>query len=176
MIGGGSFWRIMSSFRIRPSFSQILDLGVEEARERIVDQVNREAERCEVKSFPGFICLRIPEQDRHFWSPRLNLSLDATEDGKTRVQGTYGPNANVWSLFLYGYLLSGSLGLFSGVLGFAQCMIGMWPWGLWIFGLMVAIAVGLYVFAQFGQKLGARQTFLLHRMYESAMGATVEIR
>lgn len=50
------------------------------------------------------------------------------------------------------------------------------PWGLWIFGGMVAVAVGLYVSAQFGQKLGARQTFLLHQIYESAMGATVEIR
>ena len=166
----------MSSFRIRPQFSQLLDLGVEEARERIADRVEVEGGRCEVKSFPGFICLRIPEQDRHFWSPRLNLNLEPVEDGKTLVEGTYGPNANVWSLFLYGYLVSGSIGLFSGILGSCQWWIGHLPWGLWIFGTMVAVAVGLYVFAQFGQKLGARQTFLLHQIYESAMGATVEIR
>jgi hypothetical protein len=166
----------MSSFRIRPQFSQILDLGIEEARERIVSMVNSGHDRCEVKSFPGFICLRIPEEERHFWSPRLNLSLDETEDRKTLVEGTYGPNANVWSLFLYGYLLSGTFGMFAGILGFAQWMIGNRPRGLWILGVMLAMAGGLYVFAQFGQKLGARQTYLLHRIYETAMGRTVEIR
>jgi hypothetical protein len=166
----------MSSFRIRPRFSQILDLGIEEAQERMIEEVHAGHDRCEVKSFPGFICLRIPEKDRHFWSPRLNLSLEKTEDGKTRIEGTYGPNANVWSIFLYGYLLTGSMGTFSGVFGFAQWMTGARPWALLIFGTMVAIAMGLYVFAQFGQKLGAQQTFLLHQIYESAMGRTVEIR
>jgi hypothetical protein len=68
------------------------------------------------------------------------------------------------------------MGTFSGVFGFAQWMTGARPWGLWIFGAMVVIALGLYVFAQFGQKLGAQQTFLLHQIYESAMGRTVEIR
>ena len=171
-----AFYEIMSSFRIRPRFSQTLDLGIDEARERIVGEVNAGDHRCEVKSFPGFICLRIPEEDRHFWSPRLNLSLNAAADGKTRIEGTYGPNANVWSLFLYGYLLTGSVGLFSGTLGFAQWLIGMLPWGLWIFGVMLAIGVGLYVLAQFGQKMGAQQTFRLHQIYETAMGRTVEIR
>jgi len=67
-----------------------------------VNQVNRDSECCEAKSFPGFICLGIPEQGWQFWSPRLNPSLDAAEDGKTHVEGTYGPNANVWSIFPYG--------------------------------------------------------------------------
>ncbi|MBC8127991.1 MAG: hypothetical protein H8M99_12690 [Gloeobacteraceae cyanobacterium ES-bin-144] len=166
----------MSSFLIRPSFSQIIDLGIEETREMIVKEVNRENECCEVKSFPSFVCLRIPEVDRHFWSPRLNLSLKPTEDGKTLVEGTYGPNANVWSIFIYAYLITGSVGLFSGILGFCQKMIGHQPWGLWIFGVVLTTAAALYVFAQFGQKLGARQTFLLHQIYESAMGGTVEIK
>lgn len=166
----------MSSFRIRPRFSQVIELAIDEARERIVREVNEGEHHCEVKSFPGFICLRIPEEERHFWSPRLNLSLDPAEDGKTRIEGTYGPNANVWSLFLYGYLLSGSVGLFSGTLGFAQWMIGMRPWGLWIFSVMLAVGIGLYLFAQFGQKMGAQQTFRLHQIFEAAMGRTVEIR
>jgi hypothetical protein len=34
---------------------------------------------------------------------------------------------------------------------------------------MVALALALYVLAQFGQKLAAQQTFLLHRVYEDAV-------
>jgi hypothetical protein len=166
----------MSSFRIRPRFTQTVDLDLETAQQRLFAHVNREGSRCEVKNFPGFISLRIPEQDQHFWSPQLHLSLESGDDGKTVIHGIYGPNTNVWSLFLYGYLLVGSLGLFSGILGFCQWMIGSLAWGLWIFGVMLAAAVALYLIAQFGQKLGAQQTFLLHLTYEGAMGFPVEIQ
>jgi len=165
----------MSSFAIRPHFSQTLDLALDEAQARIIREVERGSDRCEVKNFAGFICLRIPEQERHFWSPRLTLTLEPSEDGKTRIEGIYGPNANVWSLFLYGYLLSGTFGLFSGIFGFVQRTLGQYPWALWIFGAMLAIAIGLYLLAQFGQKLGALQTFRLHQIYESAIGRTVAI-
>lgn len=165
----------MSSFRLRPRFSQVLDLGVEEARQKIVQQVKQSGARCEVKSFPGYLSLRIPEEDQHYWSPQLQLSLDPEGDGKTRVEGTYGPNTNMWASFLYGYLFVGSAGLFSGMLGACQWWLGETSWGLWIFGAMLAIAISLYLLAQFGQKLGARQTFLLHQVYEAATGREVEI-
>lgn len=165
----------MSSFHIRPRFNQVMNLDAETVRKRLEDQVAQDGHRVELKSFPDFICLRIPEKDRHFWSPRLSLSLETTETGKTKIEGIYGPNGNVWSLYLYGYLIVGSLGLFSGILGFCQWKLGNLPWGLWIFGVMFFAAVTLYLVAQFGQKLGARQTFLLHQCYESAVGQTVEI-
>jgi hypothetical protein len=169
--------RCMSSFRIRPVFEQVVELAPDEVRERIVRAVERDGGgRFEVKNFPDFVCLRVREQDRHFWSPRLNLSLEAADGGHTRIAGTYGPNANVWGLFLYGYLLTGSLGTFTGVLGFAQWMIGLRPWGLWIFGGLAALAAALYLTAQFGQKLGARQMFMIHQAYEGAIGTMVEIK
>ena len=166
----------MSSFGFRPHFSETLDLDVGEAQEMVIGEVKNGSDRCEVKVFPGFVTLRIPEEDRHFWSPRLTLALEEPETGKTRIEGIYGPNANVWGMFLYGYLVIGSIGLFAGCLGFAQKLIGHTPWGLWIFGVMLASAIALYLFAQFGQKLGAIQTFRLHQIYESAMERTVDIR
>lgn len=166
----------MSSFGIRPYFSQRLELGVEEAQVRILSEVERGEDRCEVKHFPGYLCLRIPEQDRHFWSPRLTLSLEQTDDGSTRIEGIYGPNANVWSIFLYGYLFSGTFGLFAGIFGLVQRALGQDPWALWICGAMLMIVAGLHGLARFGQRLGAAQTLRLHRIYEAAMGRTVEIR
>ena len=165
----------MSSLGIRPRFSQHLPLAPEDARARIVAEVRHEDARFEVKSFPGFVCLRIPEDERHFWSPRLNLSLEDDEDGSTRIEGIYGPNANVWSLFLYGYLLTGSGALFGGSIGFAQHTLDKPAWGLWIFWTSLGLAAALYLLAQFGQKLGAQQTFRLHQLYEAAIGRTVEV-
>jgi hypothetical protein len=170
----------MSSFRVRPRFSQTVNLELEQVQRKIVQYVEKEAGkapggRVEVKNFPGYLTLRIPEEDQHFWSPLLNLSLDSSEEGKTVIHGIYGPNANVWTIFLYGYLLFGTLSLFAGLLGISQWIVGVHPWGLYAFGGLLTAVIGLYFLAQFGQKLAARQTYLLHLTYEAAVGEAVEI-
>ena len=86
---------------------------------------------------------------------------------------TTGAHAATTQIVVFGDSLSAGFGI--GVFGFAQCLIGQRPWALWIFGAMLAAGIGLYVIAQFGQKLGALQTFRLHQIYEAAMGRTVEI-
>lgn len=167
----------MSSLRIRPTFSQTIPLGIADVQQRIVHAVEADPiGRFEVKNFPNFICLRIREQDRHFWTPRLTLSIEETDDGHTRIEGIYGPNANVWSLYLYGYLITGSFGIFAACLGYAQWIMDKHPWGLWILTGLGIIAISLYVSAQFGQKLGAQQMFMIHQAYESAIGTMVEVR
>lgn len=165
----------MSSFRLRPRFSHVIDLDVDAARDLIVAHARTQADRCDVKSFPGYVSLHVIEKDTHYWSPWLSLSLEPEGAGKTRVEGTYGPSTNVWSAFLYGYLLVGSAGLFSGLLGACQAWLGMQPWGLWIATLMLLIAVGMHLSAQLGQKIGAQQTFLLHQIYETAVRQSIPI-
>ena len=164
----------MSQFGFRPRFTQYLPLPVGEAVALAAAGLEAQDGGFEVKRFPGFICLRVPESERHFWSPRLNLSFHG-HGGETRVEGIYGPGANVWSLFLYGYLLAGSAALFSGCLGFAQVSLGLRAWGLWICAAAAIVLAALYLGAQFGQKLGAQQQFRLHQAYEAAVGARVEL-
>lgn len=165
----------MSSFHFRPRFSHTLSIDPDAIHQRIVEHVRDSGTPFEVKVFPEFICIRIPEDERRFWSPRLNLSLEPGTDGRTVVHGIYGPNASFWSFYLYAGLIVGSLALFSCILGFCQKTLGMTPWGLWVFGITSATGLGLYLMAQIGQKLGAQQTFRLHQAYESALGTTVEI-
>ena len=163
----------MSGFGLRPSFSHVLDCDPEEARSRIVAAAELDP-RCEVKTFPGFVCLRVPPDERRFWSPRLHVSLQAHGDGGTQVHGTYGPNASMWSSFLYGYLLIGSVGLFSGILGCCQSSLDMPAWGLWIFWTMCAAAIAMYGIGRTGRKLASAQTQTLHHIYQQAVGCEVE--
>ena len=166
----------MSSFGFRPHFSQTFDRPPVEIQDRLVSSVRKLDGDFEVRSFPGFVCLRVPAAERHFWSPRLNVSVEAVDGDGTRIEGIYGPNANVWSLFLYGYLLVGSAALFGGCIGFAKHSLGKPCWGLWIFWASLGVGIGLWLLAQFGQKLGAHQTYRLHQLYESAMGRTEDLR
>lgn len=113
----------MTSLHIRPRFRQTVDQAPDSLQEHLRARLEQEAGSCEVRCFPQFISLRIPVKDQHFWSPQLNLSLEPTEDGKTLVEGIYGPNPNVWSLFLYGYFLLGFLAVVAAVVGVSQCLV-----------------------------------------------------
>jgi hypothetical protein len=166
----------MSSFRIRPRFTQVVDMTLEDTRTRLLAHLVQCGDRFEVKDFPGLIGIHFHEDHRRMWSPRLFLNLEGLPDGKTRIEGIYGPEIEVWGIFFYGYLFTGMLGMFGGILGFAQKVIGEYPWGLWVLGGMALSALLLYLGAQFGQKLGAWQMFELHQAYQEAIGAPADLR
>jgi len=167
----------MFSWKLRPSFRQELTLGSEAAQEQIVENVQTRHPDIEVKTFPNFVCLRIPEEDRHFWSPRLIISFYANESGGSRAQGTFGPNANVWALYLYGYLIVGLIAMFSGMLGVSQLLVrNMSPWGLWIFSGSLAIALALYLASRVGQRIASPQSDLLEQIYVEAIGQKIAVR
>jgi hypothetical protein len=166
----------MSSFRVRPRFEHTLEFTPQETRERILRSLAAQNPTFEVKALPEFIGIHFAAHERRYWSPRLFLGIEATDAGTTRIEGIYGPEIEIWSVFLYGYLLTGLLGTFSGILGGAQLFVGSEPWGLWITGSMAVIACLLYLGAQFGQKLGAWQTFQLHQAYQNAIGRPTEIQ
>lgn len=162
----------LHSFSVRPNFVHRVDGTPGEVRARLLQAFAADSSRYEVHDFDQFIGVHIADAERRFWSPRLLLVLEPSEGG-TQLQGTYGPEMEIWSVFLYGYLISGLLGMFSAMLGCAQILTGETPWAFWVVGAMVLIAAALYVGAQFGQKLGAWQTFQLHQTYLAAAGLEV---
>lgn len=165
----------MSSFRVRPRFEHTVELSREATRAKLLAALAAHSPALEVKAFPQFIGLHIPAAERRHWSPRLFLQLDPLPGGGTRIEGTYGPEIEIWSVFLYGYLITGLLGTFSGLYGCAQLFIGETPWALYVTGSMAILAGLLYLGAQLGQKLGAWQTFQLHQAYQAAIGRPAEI-
>lgn len=165
----------LSSFRIRPRFEHKVALSRVATHEKILTALAVHFPALEVKSFPEFIGLHIAAKDRHYWSPRLFLNLESTPEGATRIEGIYGPEIEVWSVFLYGYLITGLLGTFSGIYGCAQLVIDAEPSAFYVTGSMAIIAGLLYLAAQMGQKLGAWQTAQLHQAYQTAIGRPMEI-
>ena len=158
----------LSSFRVRPRFEQVAAVPPDNVHEVLVRGVATHAPQLVVRPFPGFIGIHVPDAERRYWSPRLFLSLEAAPGGGTRIVGLYGPEMEIWSAFVYGYLGTGMLGNLSGIFGIVQWRLGHTPWGLWVCAGMAAGALALYVSAQLGQKLGATQTYSLHEAYTAA--------
>lgn len=160
----------LSSFRVRPRFSETVSLSRDETRRAILGSLAREpADTFQVRSFDEFIGVHMADPQRNTWSPRLMLSLYDWPEGGTLIEGTFGPEAEVWSIFVYGYLGTGLIGTFAAIYGGAQLFIGQTPSAFFVTGTMVALATAFYVAAQLGQKFAAHQTILLHEAYERAL-------
>lgn len=161
----------LSSFRVRPRFSETVPTKRDETKRLILASLKREpAGTFELRPFDEFVGIHIAEAHRRYYSPRLMLSLYDWPEGGTLIEGTYGPEIEVWSIFLYGYLGTGMLGTLSAIYGGAQKFIGDEPWAFYVTGSMAVIACVFYLAAQLGQKFGAHQTFRLHEAYEAAVG------
>jgi len=165
----------VSSFRIRPRFTHTLDLGPSAARDLILRSLATQAPNLEVKPHAEFIGIHIAEGERRYWSPRLFLGLEATAAGTTRVEGTYGPEIEIWgisSTAIFSPVCSARIPASSAAPNFSpgrtRGLSGS-P------GAMALIAALLYLSAQLGQKFGAWQTFQLHQAYQNAIGRPAEI-
>jgi hypothetical protein len=148
---------------------------MQEIQALIEEGLTKEGCDCTATVSPGFIVLRIPPEERHYWSPQLTITLEETEEEGTVIRGLYGPNPTVWAMFFYGYAALGILGLFTAMVGTSQWMLKKPAPILWALPVFAGLALILYVIAQTGQKLGAEQTFTLHHFYEDTVGKRVHI-
>lgn len=164
----------MSSFRIRPRFKHQIELPVDDVHERIMAAVENTDDVHAEGFVMGHLHVRVPTADQHFWSPQLHLSTEEVEEG-TMIRGLYGPNPTVWGLFFFGYVSVGILFFFTGFWGLSRWSLDQPATVLWLLPVLGAVAVGLYLMAQFGQKIGAEQMFRLHHFYEGIFDNKVKL-
>lgn len=163
----------MTSVRIRPRFQKQLDQDMPEV-ELLLKSKLEATDKFSYTMDPRHVVIRIKPEDRHFWSPQLSLTLDETEEG-TLVRGLYGPAPNVWTIFLLSYLAIAVLALFALFLGLSYWMLDQDIKIFWALPVLGMAALAVYLIAQFGQKIGAEQTFRLHQFIEASLGKEMHI-
>ncbi len=164
----------MSSYRIRPRFKHLSNYSSKEIQHIIETHLDESNATCTGSISPGFITLKIPQEDRHYWSPQLTLSIEEQQEGSI-IRGLYGPNPKVWSMFMFSYTAIGSIAFFIAIIGFSNYSLGVDAKILWFLPLLIGLALGLYIVAQIGQKTGAQQMFTLHHFYEDVLGEKVKV-
>ena len=141
---------------MRPRFVLECHDSVPEVMERI-DQALLQPD-CPVRGYmrSRHICLSLPEEERHFWSPTLDLDLEPTEQG-CRLRGYFGPQPNTWTMYLAGFacliLVAGA----SLLIASSQWILDQPPTALWALPVCLALLAALYLAALGGQSLSAAQ-------------------
>ncbi|MCP4291468.1 MAG: hypothetical protein GY780_06505 [bacterium] len=112
--------------------------------------------------------IQLPEEDRTFLSPYLNLSLKEEEDNLI-LEGRFSPHPHVWTAFMAIYGVLGLMGLGGIVYGWAQSMIGE-PAGMMWAGPISLLAIAfVYGAAVIGQGLTAQEMYSLRNVVDRAV-------
>lgn len=165
----------MTSIRIRPRFQQHITRSPESLMQ-LFEQKLTDEDHCIVSMIPNnHVLLKVGASEHHFWSPQLWLTFDTEPDGTTLLRGLYGPGPSVWTLFVFGYGALGILALFITMAGLSQLSLDMPAPILWALPIIGLLALGIYITAQVGQKLGAQQTFQLHQFLETTLEEKISI-
>ena len=156
----------MEGHRIRPRFSIPLAPGPDEAMEVLRDRLRgTDYDEC-TRSKGRCAYFFVDEEERKVWSPHLSIQVEPCADGSL-LRGRFGPQPELWTLFIFLYTAVGFLATIGLMLGFVQWQSGMTPWGLW--GVLIGIPglAILYGVSATGQRLSAHQMEDLKRRVDN---------
>lgn len=158
-----------AGYQVRPRFKMETRFAAEELKKKLQVSLEQEQANCTGVVNEGYVTLYIPPQDRHYWSPQLNLTIEDTAEGSL-IRGLYGPRPVVWTMFVFFYAIIGLAILFIGVLGFSQWILGNPATILWFVPVLILVFLSLYLVSHFGQKLGEKQMITLHNFIIQSTG------
>ncbi|MGE0707543.1 MAG: hypothetical protein AB7N76_10635 [Planctomycetota bacterium] len=154
---------------MRPRFRLEVPMSPEELHQRLDSRLACDGCPCRAVVLGNHVEVMIRDELSHFWSPRLSLEILPHPNGAV-LNGLFGPNPNVWTMFLAGYAFLILSAIFSGILGLVQLGLNMPAWGL---GVATACVLGCalpYAGSQIGQRLAAEQMELLRCFLEESLG------
>lgn len=155
---------------VSPRFEILLDCP----EQAVVDSLERtlRAPGCESSGWVKwpYAELTVPDDQRRPWSPRLQVSMVALDEGGTRLRCVFRPEPGVWTGFVFGQSVLGILILSAGSVGVAQWTIGQRGTAMIGVAIGVVLSLLLYVGAMAGQSLGAEQMRTLRRVFDGALG------
>jgi len=142
---------------LRPRFKIELDKSSSEA---LTFFENSKANQSHflVSCIDEHVFLKLPVQERHFWSPQLHLEIIEASPKTSTLYGVFGPNPTIWTMFMFFHFIVA--GLFLG--------FGIWTYSNWTLDndftlplfltlLMIVLWFVLYFVGRLGRASGKPQ-------------------
>lgn len=154
---------------LRPRFKIELKRNNQEALKLFEDTKDSQSDFI-VSRVDNHVFIRIPKNKQHFWSPQLQLEIVEVDENSSILNGLFGPNPAVWTMFMFFHFLVAVL-----FIGFGAWTFSNWslenPYGIQI-GVMVLMIVlwfALYFVGRMGKKTGKPEMIELHHFMRDTL-------
>lgn len=139
---------------LRPRFTIALEDSCNKVLERFT-KTKTSQERFTVSCIDGHIFIKLPRREQHFWSPQLHLEITEITDNKCSLQGFFGPNPTVWTLFIFLHVAVGILFMVNATWMYTKYNLNnSITLQIWISFVLVLLWIILYFAGAAGKKKG----------------------
>ncbi len=90
-----------------------------------------------VSCMDDHVFIKLPKGEQHFWSPQLHLEIIGETNNQCSIQGFFGPNPTVWTMFIFFHVAVGILFMINATWMYTKYNLGN------SIGLQIGIAIAL---------------------------------
>lgn len=109
------------------------------------------------------IFIKFPKEKQHFWSPQLDLEINKIDENSSTINGLFGPNPTVWTLFMFLHFLIAILFVGFAIWTYSNISLKQsYTIQASVTFLMVLLWVTLYFSGSIGKASSTKDMRLLH--------------
>ena len=153
---------------VRLRFKKMVPETPEEITEKVKEPLKENEGKIVGRITHDHIRIRIPEKDRHFWSPQLSLNMEETGNC-TEVRGLYGPKPDIWLGYMFTYFFLGFIVLVVSIIGLSRYNLGLSSYILWAIPFVLGGVFVLWSTSRAGQRLGKDEVNQIHSIIKPAL-------
>ncbi|MEQ8907624.1 MAG: hypothetical protein RIC95_00395 [Vicingaceae bacterium] len=148
----------MSDLKFRPRFQFEVGCDKKAFAERIKVQLRLNNPHGFLgKTRHDHFLIRVNPEKKHFWSPTLDITWEINENNKVQVRCLVAPEAAVWTMFMFLYVVAGFGAIIGLMIGSSQLTLETEPWGFWLAAGSMLLGIILFFVAQFGKDLAKEE-------------------
>ena len=158
----------LDATRLRPRFSIELPVPADEAILRLREGLETPELRGSSMAAGRYADLLVDRSEREVWSPRLTVRVEDAPGGST-LSCRFSPRPDVWTGFMFIYVVVVTLIVFGATLGYVQQASDETAWGYWAVPIGLLIIASIHLASYVGQRLAADQMQELREKLDSVL-------
>ena len=156
---------------LRPRFKFDVNAVNEKLLKEFEDTKNSQSDFI-VSRIDDHVFIKFPKQAQHFWSPQLHLEINEKNKQSATVQGLFGPNPSVWTMFMFFHFIVAGLFIAFSIWAYTNATLGKsYAIQLSLTLFMVLIWFVLYVAGRMGKTKGQPEMYKLHGFMKDTLRA-----
>ena len=155
------------SIALRPRFEETSAKSVTEILEKAKLLKKELVADYQIKIIDDHIYFYFSKHKRTYYSPFLQIELEANEDQTTTVKGLFGPEQKLWTFFMFLHFIIAGVFLVFAMMAYTHWSLNQ-PLGFdfTMMGLMVVFWFVLYFIARENRKKGIPQMHELENLMQ----------
>ncbi|RSK39068.1 GTP-binding protein [Mangrovimonas spongiae] len=139
---------------LRPRFKKTLNIPNDKALQAF-EHVKTSQKAFIVSRVDDHIFIKLPIQQRHFWTPQLHLEINHIDKSSSILYGLFGPSPTVWTMFMFFHFIVATLFIGFSIWAYTNYNLDQdYIIQIFLMFLMIVVWFVLYAFGRLGKQKG----------------------